>query len=304
MLNALQLSQILESLPGPARVYDAAGAVMAQNERARGYVETGHEAAWENSARRELGGGIWLQTWNAERRAREKDERAASNANENAIADISILANSMAHSIRNPLSAIVTASGLVQSDESVSEETAMLLGIIKKESLQLNRLLSDFVDYVRPRAFNPTTFDLAEGARQAVRDAQKDGVLKPEIEVQDELPRNFQAFGDEMQIAQALRSLVRNAGEAMNEGGSLRLSGESDGECVTLYIEDSGRGLSPEDRQRAFEPFYSNTPQGAGLGLPLARAAVERCGGDIRIESRGEEGGARVCLELPVAPQA
>ncbi len=303
MLNALQLSQILESLPGPARVYDASGAVMAQNERARGY-DDGDESDWENSARRELGGGIWLQTWNAERRASEKDARSASNPNASASIDIATLANSMAHSIRNPLSAIVTASGLVQGDDSVSEETAMLLGVIKKESLQLNRLLSDFVDYVRPRPFNASRFDLAEVTRQAVRDAQKDGLLKPEVEVKDDLPDDFHVFGDEMQIAQALRSLVHNAGAAMSGGGGLRLSGKASGECVMLCIEDSGRGFSPEDRQRAFEPFYSNTPQGAGLGLPLARAAIEHSGGGIRIEACGETDGARVCLELPVAPEA
>ncbi len=314
-------------LPGPARVYDASGAVIAQNELARGHG--GHADDWHHAARRDLGEGWHLQTWTAERRAAAPDaaERrgavsgavgnhstignssaansSAANSSAAGATALSTLANSMAHSIRNPLSSIVTAAGLVQDDESVSEETAMLLEVIKKESRQLNRILTDFLNYVRPRPFQPARLDAAAAVRQTVAAMQRDGVLRADIQIADALPPELPAWADGEQLRQALWNIMLNAAEAMPQGGTVQLSGRTEDGAAILSLEDSGAGFSPEDLRRAFEPFYSNTPQGAGLGLAIACAAIERGGGRICLENRDDadgqtSDGARVCVELPL----
>jgi signal transduction histidine kinase len=323
-----QIATLLELFPGPARVYDASGAVVAQNERARGGGAEGAGKDWEVGVRQDLGDGWQICTWSRERREAEAHrvgKRKAPSA-QAGTTDISTLANSMAHSIRNPLSSIVTAAGLVRDDTGISEETAMLLGIIKKEANHLNRILTDFLQYVRPQKFHPTVFDLGEAAAQTATALGRELPPDTSIDVEYSLPE-LPAWGDEAQIRGALWNILRNAGEAMPDGGRLRLWGQVSEGMSILCIEDSGPGFSPEDLQRAFEPFFSNTPEGAGLGLSIARAAIERCAGDIWLENladdaknvedtrkaedsalnentRSPQRGARVCIALhQQAPQ-
>jgi signal transduction histidine kinase len=207
----------------------------------------------------------------------------------------------------------VTAAGLVRDDTAISEETGMLLGIIKKEANHLNRILTDFLQYVRPQKFNPTVFDLGEAAAQTAAAMGRELPQDIAIDVEYSVP-NLPAWGDEVQVRGALWNIMRNAMEAMPDGGRLRLWGEVSEGMSILCIEDSGIGFSPEDIQRAFEPFFSNTPEGAGLGLSIARAVIERCAGDIWLENvvddvkKGEDTqgsdaqpprqGARVCIAL------
>ncbi|HEX8237043.1 MAG TPA: HAMP domain-containing sensor histidine kinase [Abditibacteriaceae bacterium] len=289
-----QIATLLELFPGPARVYDASGAIVAQNERARG-GSSQKDGDWEVGVRQDLGDGWHIRTWSKERRD-EETERVEKHRVYNAKApnvqagtpDISTLANSMAHSIRNPLSSIVTAAGLVRDDTAISEETAMLLGIIKKEANHLNRILTDFLQYVRPQKFQPTVFDLGEAASQTAVAIGRELPENLSIDVEYSLPE-LPAWGDEVQIRGALWNILRNAGEAMPEGGRLRLWGRVSEGMSILCIEDNGPGFSAEDLQRAFEPFFSNTPEGAGLGLSIARAAIERCAGDIWLENVADD---------------
>ena len=294
-INSKQLAALLETFDGPARLFNASGMVLAQNEMARG--ETAAQSdSWGASTRHDLGDGMTLQLWNG----REQfSPRAASGEIESGLAT---LANSMAHSIRNPLSSIVTAAKLIGSDENLSEETQMLLEVVQKESKQLDFLLTDFLHYVRPQKIALTQLDIGKIVAQTILVLQRDGVLTPQLKIENVLPAGLTARGDEVQIGRALRNVLRNAAQAMlDEGGALRINGEyaqNDG-TLQLFIGDSGGGFSQEDLQRAYEPFYSNTPEGAGLGLPIARDAIERCGGTLHLEN--DKDGACVVITLPAA---
>jgi signal transduction histidine kinase len=212
--------------------------------------------------------------------------------------DMGVLANGMAHAIRNPLSSIMTAATLVQEDAGVSEETAMLLGVIVKESRHLNKILAAFLEYVKPHTADPAELDLVPLVRGVIGEARRDGVLAPGVVVDDMLPDSLPVFADEQLMRSVLFNIVSNAGEAMGEHGKLQLSGQHTG-VVVLTVEDSGRGFSPRELERAFDPFFSNTPEGTGLGLTIARVIVEDAGGHIYAENREGENGARIRLELP-----
>jgi two-component system sensor histidine kinase PilS (NtrC family) len=164
----------------------------------------------------------------------------------------------------------------------------MLLGIIKKEANHLNRILTDFLQYVRPQKFNPVVFDLGEAASQTALALGRELPPNATVDVEYSLP-DLPAWGDEAQVRGALWNIMRNAAEAMPDGGRVRLWGEVSEGMSILCIEDNGPGFSPEDLQRAFEPFFSNTPEGAGLGLSIARAAIERCAGDIWLENAADD---------------
>jgi signal transduction histidine kinase len=270
--------------------------VLAQNHLASGEAHS-EAAAWGASTRHDLGEGVVLQLWSTRENGAP---HVAVGVLQN---DISTLANSMAHSIRNPLSSIVTAAKLIGSDEGVSEETRMLLDVVQKESKQLDFLLTDFLHYVRPQKLSLVTLDIRKLVVQTLAKLQREGVLTPSIEVVNTLPDELLVHADEVQIARSLHNIVRNAAQSMPEGGTLEIRGEYSPREVHLTISDSGSGFSSEDLQRAFEPFYANTPEGAGLGLSIACDSVARCGGTLRLENaldeHGKIRGARVLVMLP-----
>ena len=101
-------------------------------------------------------------------------------------------------------------------------------------------------------------------------------------------------------LAGALGNILDNALDAMPEGGSLRVSAGLDAEAVAVEIEDTGRGIAPENLPRVFEPFFStkDVGQGSGLGLSVAYGTVRALGGDIVITSQPGQG-TRVLVTLP-----
>ncbi len=291
-MTTSQMTAWLEAMPDAARLLDAEGVLIAQNLRAQ--VQLPPEKQTEIHR---LGDGLRLETWKV------------INVSE---PDVRSLANGLAHTLRNPLSSIMTAADLVRDDPHIGGESVMLVEIIAKESRQLNRILTDFLNYVRPRSAQPEVFDLAHALRDSVGLLRREKALPDSIEVRDDLPPKLPAWGDESAIRQSLHHVVKNAVEAMQGNGTLRLAGELFDKRGRVHIEDDGPGFSHESLARAFEPFYSYTPECAGLGLAVAQSNVHRAGGRISIENRRQEPieysmddsaekptqGARVCIEL------
>ena len=230
--------------------------------------------------------------------------------------EVQTLSRGVVHELRNPLAAIVTAAGLLQDDPSASEETLMLLGVIRKESHRMNRILTEFSAYVKPRPPQPAPFDLSGAVRQEARGLLKEiGQSEPVVEVEDLMPPHLLVLADEEHLREVVRHVLRNALEAMQGGGSLQLEADPEEGTVLLRLSDSGPGLSPEALERAFQPFFSSKSQSTGLGLSIARTAVEASGGRIWIENIAPETqnshstssrqdrsrGARVFIELPLA---
>jgi signal transduction histidine kinase len=107
-----------------------------------------------------------------------------------------------------------------------------------------------------------------------------------------------------MQIRQVLFNLLRNAEEAMPDGGKIRITlTEQPPDRVALTVEDEGMGLDPSVSERVFDPFVTTKQTGTGLGLAVTRQILDSHSGTIRCENR-ETGGARFIIELPLAAPA
>jgi len=312
-MTPAQLTQLLETLPDPARICDESGTAIAANcaaekvdwdalesdlPKTRSVYRQRAVAGDEKGTFRktELGAG-----WRLERV--ESFQRGLGSGQDHAgyrrKADLDGVLSGLAHELRNPLSAVLTAANLVQSLPGMDEETVMLLDVVRKESVRMNRILIEFSSYIKTHPPHPTAVDVVELVRGIVEELRRDGVLPAGIELDDKLPDECLVEADEAQLGNALGRVVHNAAEAIAGGGSLTLSGrESEGSFV-LCITDSGPGFSPESLRRAFEPFYSGKPQAIGLGLSVALQLIEANGGGIWIEG-AEGGGARVCIRLPL----
>ena len=212
--------------------------------------------------------------------------------------DVQALMRGLVHELRNPLSAVLTASSLVQGGPDVDEETAMLLEVIQKEARRMNRILTEFSHFVKPPKPQTETFDLGGLLCDVAASLQSDGAFEG-VEFSNRLKQPIMVMGDPAQTEAALRHILENSADALQGGGSLRVWSDVDGNQGCVLIEDSGGKLHHDVIERAFQPFFSTKPASTGLGLSIARITILAMDGDITIEA-GERG-ARLRLCLPLA---
>ena len=211
--------------------------------------------------------------------------------------DVQALMRGLVHELRNPLSAVLTASSLVQGGPDADEETAMLLDVIQKESRRMNRILTEFSHFAKPPSPNLENFDLGVLACAVVGGLKNEGAFE-NVAISEELGETLWVKGDPAHTEQALHHILLNAAQALPQGGSLHLWAEELSDFGCLLIEDSGGTLSADVLANAFQPFFSTKPASTGLGLSIARIALRAASGDVAIEAGAK--GARLRLCLPV----
>jgi signal transduction histidine kinase len=234
-------------------------------------------------------------------RARAESERLHARLHEaERLATTGELAAGMAHEIRNPLAAIVNATALLTDDELTAEERATTLGAIRTEARRLNRILSDFLHFARPQAARREPGDIREVVQHVGALIRDDRSRAPRVDVKVAVDPSVPRFAfDRDQVTQVLWNVALNGVQAMNGRGRLSLEVGRQDDAVALAVSDSGPGIPRERLPRVFEPFYSDKPNGSGLGLTIAERIVAAHGGRIEIDSEVGRG-TRVTLLFPV----
>jgi len=184
-----------------------------------------------------------------------------------------------------------------QFDEVFRESTATLL----EELANLKAIVGRFSDFAKMPPPQFETVDLNETLRRAVRlfEAQLNAPGRPPITPEVLCDDNVGSVrADPEQLHGALRNLMLNAIDAMPAGGTLTLRTRRQNGAVLLEISDTGEGLTPEERERLFTPYYTTKQNGTGLGLAIVQSVVSDHGGRISVESeRGR--GTTFRIELP-----
>ncbi len=221
------------------------------------------------------------------------------------LATLGELAAGVAHEIRNPLASISGAAQVLRQETKEDGDEAQLMDLIVKESERLNRIIDGFLDYTRDHSPSKALHDLALTAHEVARLLQHDRTVSIGKTILVEFPRDqdFRAMVEEEGIRQVFFNLARNALEAMQVGGILRITGESPGDGrIHVVFRDTGVGIAPHELESVFKPFQTSKSGGTGLGLSIASRIVEGHGGAIRIKSTPGVGTA-VTLELPSADE-
>lgn len=216
------------------------------------------------------------------------------------LATIGKMAAHVTHEIRNPLSSIALNLELLEEELPASaDEANNLLRAIKAEVERLSGLSEQYLSVARQRPQQKHPEKLGEIIEEACefvrRELEQAGVeLRIDIEGAAE---ELKLPVDEAQIRQALLNLLRNAREAMPNGGRVVVKLERAADGLDLIVDDEGVGMPDATRERLFEPFFTTKQHGTGLGLAISRQIAEAHGGGIRVEAR-EPRGTRIVMHL------
>ncbi len=234
------------------------------------------------------------------------------NAGEQVI-ELSTLAGGLAHEIRNPLSTLKVNLQLLGEDwrdETVAVPELRRRSLTRLETLQaeatrLHRIVEDFLRLVGRPELRLAPRDLNDLVRELV------GFYEPLAQVNGvrihvvPADRPLLCRIDADLFKQAMLNICLNAQDAMPQGGDLtirtRIADDGAGHCIDFA--DTGPGLSPENAERIFQPYYSTKPGGTGLGLALTRRIIHAHGGRIAASSRPDQG-TTFTITLPAAEES
>ncbi|MDE0019861.1 MAG: ATP-binding protein [Candidatus Poribacteria bacterium] len=228
------------------------------------------------------------------------------------ISALELLSSGVAHEIRNPLHAISLSAQYLKSlidrsDMSVEHaaDAQETLDLALRQVRELNRITSQFMNLVRPSALQLERSDL----RELMDAALEEFSLRLE-EAGVQIRRRYEESAPTLEVDVArLRSvfynLIQNAIQAMPGGGSLYVTVRAEEAMAEMEIRDTGRGITEDAMERIFEPYFTTRERegGVGLGLALAKEAVEAHGGSLTARSSPGAGAAfRIRLPVDVPP--
>lgn len=210
------------------------------------------------------------------------------------------LLRDVSHELRSPLARIQVALSLAERDHSRRH-----LERIRIEGERLDALIGEILAYARLKqadALENDEFDLVDNLSDIVVDARMEGRARG-VDIELQTPNQLLVHGEQQALDRAIENVVRNAVRHSPRNAKVTVTLLERDDRIELRVSDQGPGVGPEDLERIFEPFVRLSPGrsesgvGGGIGLAIARAAVERHGGTI--SAANTEPGLRVTLYLP-----
>jgi two-component system, sporulation sensor kinase E len=226
---------------------------------------------------------------------RIEDERTSS---------ILLLAAGVAHELGNPLNSLTIHLQLIarklkklgKSAEAASISES--IDVCREEVTRLDGIITHFLEAIRPNPPDLSETNLEEVLAEVLKFQKRefaDRDIAVEAETAVALPS---VMADRNQVKQVFFNITKNAMEAMQPGGRLKIKSRADDESVYLLFGDSGSGIRQEDLVKLFQPYHTTKPGGHGLGLMIVQRIMRMHGGQVGVESR-EGLGTVVTLQFP-----
>lgn len=205
------------------------------------------------------------------------------------------LVSGIAHELRNPLTSIKTFVELIPfklDNERFREE---IVAYVPGEINRLNQLVSNLLDYAKPQEPKKIQFQVRECLGSVLTLFQVQ-LKRKAIEVYNEIDPSLYTFADYNQIKQVFINLLINASDAIKTKGEIRIISKEEKDWIQIEVVDTGIGIAEENLPLIFEPFYTNKPNGTGLGLPLSLQYLKENGGDLTVVSKAGLGTKAVMI--------
>ncbi len=215
---------------------------------------------------------------------------------------VSMLAAEVAHEIGNPLNSLYLNLQLLQqdlNDDSFNrQEAAEMIKVARGEVERLDNIINQFLHAIRPGKPKLERVDICSLLIETIN------FMREEIENRS-IAVNFvhpeilpPILGDAAQLKQAFYNIIKNAIQAMPEGGSLEINGAYDTDYLTLEFADTGHGISADQLGRLFQPFHTTKTNGSGIGMMIIERVIREHGATISLQT-GEGKGTSVLLRFP-----
>jgi len=202
------------------------------------------------------------------------------------------MAQVMAHEIKNPLTPLRLSTERMEmkywgKSENFDKIFQDSMEVINEEINNLQHLVKEFSKFARMPSANFEEYDINEQIRDIIPPYR--GKADITLTLDPEIP---QFFGDKMQMKQVFVNLIQNAIQAMpvtrHNGNHVKIM--KNGECSFLWSRISGEGISPEDMERIFRPYYTTKEKGTGLGLSIVKRMINQHQGTIEVDSKKDDG--------------
>lgn len=234
-----------------------------------------------------------------EQRARERLRLKEQLNRAEHLSSLGEMAAVISHEIRNPLGIIRSSADHLKKKMAGVDPANPIPDIIVEETGRLNNIITDFLNYARPRdpSFAPCRVEeVIEKNLSHMANQIKEKGFSVQCDIAEDLP---EISADSAMLYQAFLNLLINATQVSENGGNILVRVNSNHADVHVQIEDDGPGVSEDQLQKIWDPFFTTKDKGTGLGLGIVKKIIELHGGSIEIRNR-PGGGAQVAIRLPV----
>ncbi|MDD5773922.1 MAG: HAMP domain-containing sensor histidine kinase [bacterium] len=203
----------------------------------------------------------------------------------------------MGHEFRNQLAVMKSSLYFIDMKfQGVDEKTKHHLETLKKQITETDNIIEDILMFAKGRQIDFKDVNLKNIILHSVSAIRNSEKIKIIIEIDKDLPI---IKGDEIKLDRCFVNIVLNAVQAMEDGGKLLISADKTGNFINIIFKDTGCGIKTQDKERIFEPFFTNKKGGTGLGLSTCRIIVDAHKGHIDVKSEVNKG-TTVKITLPI----
>lgn len=221
------------------------------------------------------------------------------------LATVGSLAAGIAHEIRNPLASLSGSIQVLQGELDLKGDNRHLMDIVVRETDRLNTIITDFLEYARPKTTQDDRIVLSSVLDETITLLKNSKEFVDNISISCNVDPMIIMRGDARRMRQVFWNFLINSCQAMPNGGKMTISanpvshGDEDSAWCEIIIADTGQGISPEHLAKIFDPFFTTKIGGTGLGLAIAYRIIEDHGGTIAVAA--EEGrGTKFRILIPM----